>query len=856
MKISNSVYQGLLTSVISSVAFFAFAATITAQSCGDFVTYETEYDEVADVDYEVEVRQPIENCANPFNADSPDPFLYNLVIEGTSITPGSVVTIPVGVNLRGNFTIDIESSGGLVVKNLVLFRKDSPDYYRIRYSRGSTISLENPVSGEYVAVLTYMELMVSQETSWWQQLIGNLFGEVAHAYFPDHMLVVAVPFTVIVEEQPPAGASSVLFLPGIQASKLYMPGGLVSGLDTVWPPDELFNMDVRNLRMTEDGQSIEDIGTYDVLESVLGLGSIYAGFLDFLDAQKSTNFPIADYTAFPYDWRYDVYSVATEDVKYRDGTFKNLRNEIIRLADGSHTGKVTIIAHSNGGLVTKAFMSEYQDELAGKIDRIILIGSPQLGTPKAIGALLHGYDETAGLTGTFKHGVDVREVINNMPGAYGLLPSEAYFEAMSEPMITFDDSATTEPYRNQYGSEISSYAAYLNFLKGNDGLSRDMSDNLAIPVRLNANMVDSAASLHRTRLDNWVAPDSVEVIEIVGTGLPTMKSVEYREVIEKKCFLGLFSCEDVVEMKPYASLTKYGDKTVAQISAESYFDSKSTYFVDLIRIRQGIPVLGTRYDHANLTEASKIQQLILSILNDTDESSEFITTQSPVFDDVYDIELMDSPVRMLATDSMGRKTGIDIENGEEVLRLEIPNSDYFEFGGTKYLVIPSDTDRVTELFGEDYGGYTLTVATLNESDEQEIKSQLKNATVTPTMVARYEKDAGEYSTVLTDLEGDGIYESETTLDGDEITPPVVEVSYQMLIDKVKVLSLGKAKEKVLLTLIKSAEAASKKKQKIAKKLEITLLALVQSTVKQYQKKRYLSSEEANDIIELINELKK
>jgi len=164
-------------------------------------------------------------------------------------------------------------------------------------------------------------------------------------------------------------------------------------------------------------------------------------------------------------------------------------------------------------------------------------------------------------------------------------------------------------------------------------------------------------------------------------------------------------------------------------------------------------------------------------------------------------------------------------------------------------------DRVTELFGEDYGGYTLTVAQLNEGDIQTIESQLRNATVTPTMVAKYEKTDGSYSTLLTDLEGDGVFETEVQLDGTPILPPPTEVSYDSLRTLVKALMLNKSREKVLLSLIHSAETLSKKKSKIANKLEVAALKLAEKTVQQYQRKQHITAEQADAIIKMITQLR-
>ena len=101
-----------------------------------------------------------------------------------------------------------------------------------------------------------------------------------------------------------------------------------------------------------------------------------------------------------------------------------------------------IIAHSNGGLLAKALLTELKNRnIENKVDRVIFIGTPQLGTPKAIGTILHGYDQTDSLGGIVTNAHTAREVINNMPGAYGLLPSEGYFMNSTEPVVSFENSS-------------------------------------------------------------------------------------------------------------------------------------------------------------------------------------------------------------------------------------------------------------------------------------------------------------------------------------------------------------------------------------------------------------------------------
>jgi pimeloyl-ACP methyl ester carboxylesterase len=655
----------------------------------------------------------------------------------------------------------------------------------------------------------------------------------------------------------PTGASSVLFLPGIQASRLYKANFAGDGNDQVWPPNALFNEDIYDLSMDVNGVSAEQIYTGGIMETAPGGTPVYAGLKNFLDNLK-TEGTIDDWTPYAYDWRYAVTDVAQNGTRYSD-VIKDAVVEIENLAEGSLSEKVTIIGHSNGGLLAKAIMRRLEEEgKANLVDKVVLLASPQLGTPKAIGTMLHGYDQTDPLGGFFMDGQIVREVINNIPGTYGLLPSEKYFEGLDVPLVTFKDTAVTAPYRQTYGATISSFEDYVRFLQGEDGFDRDFNNPISVPAKANAGMLDGALSMHEDKLDSWVAPDGVEVTEIVGTGLSTMKSVEYREVVEDRC-LGAgpaMVCTEESEIKPYAVLTKYGDATVVQRSAEAYGGEKKKYFVNLAEIKKEF--LTSNFEHYNITEAQPVQDLLDTILTSTTtENNQFISTAHTEFNDSYDIEMIDSPVRILVTDTSGNQTGVALVNGEAVVKQGIPGSQYFEFGDTKYLLVPKGINRTTKLDGEDYGGYTLTTATLGADDVQEVKTILVNATTTPDLIAEYSNTNSEFSTVMTDEDGDGEVDYEMSLDGEIIKEEVVVVTYPLLVATVEGLNLSKSRKQALLLLIKSADYYGSKvpTKPLYLKLEDALLQSARDLVKLYEKKRYLTTIEAADLQIMIQVLK-
>jgi len=159
----------------------------------------------------------------------------------------------------------------------------------------------------------------------------------------------------------PDGNANVLFLPGVKASYLYKNGFL--GEDQLWPPN-YFGDDVSELALDENGESLEDVYTKDIIEQLPFTGkNIYKSFAEKL-AELKENRDINDYNLFAYDWRKNV-----EDIEVIE--------EIEKLVVTSQNKKVTIVAHSNGGLLAKDVMRKLEE--MGRtdiIDKIIFVGTP------------------------------------------------------------------------------------------------------------------------------------------------------------------------------------------------------------------------------------------------------------------------------------------------------------------------------------------------------------------------------------------------------------------------------------------------------------------------------------------------
>jgi pimeloyl-ACP methyl ester carboxylesterase len=287
--------------------------------------------------------------------------------------------------------------------------------------------------------------------------------------------------------------SSVLFFPGLMGSRLYVKSlGLENQL---WEPNR--NADVKKLFLNAVGQSVlNGIYTKDIINKTnLALGlplvdrSPYKNFSTFMDNLVKDKI-ITAWRTSPYDWRFAPDTLLQmNDI--------DLQNMIVDLAKKSKTKKVTLISHSNGGLLIKQLMIRLrQVQLEHLIDKIIFVALPEYGTPQAITSLLFGHEQSIGAGLILKTAI-AKALGQNMPTAYSLLPSDRYFSNPELSIRVKDQILTT-------GSTLHTFLQAYS---------------------INSVLLGKAESLH-DRLDNWTPPISVPVFQIVGTGLVTVSGLQ------------------------------------------------------------------------------------------------------------------------------------------------------------------------------------------------------------------------------------------------------------------------------------------------------------------------------------------
>ncbi|HBV01436.1 MAG TPA: hypothetical protein DEF00_03535 [Candidatus Taylorbacteria bacterium] len=651
--------------------------------------------------------------------------------------------------------------------------------------------------------------------------------------------------------------SSVAFIPGLEASRLYKEGILFE--DKLWEPNN--NHDVAELALsTTTGESVNaGIYTRDVLDEPLGFpiaGNIYKEFIARMESLVADGV-INAFEPLPYDWRFDVRDVAVGDIALQDGASYAMVSRIEALATSSETGKVTLITHSNGGLVAKELLSELARlGKAGLIDRVIMVAAPELGTPDAVLQLLHGSEFFLGLPSREA----TRELGENMKSAYALLPSREYFTRqgapLMRPMVEFSTTTdVTEEFRTLYGDSISDYDSLRRFLRGEDGSRAEpATSEVDVPNVLKENFLSNAEEYHGAA-DTWTPPSGIPVIEVVGWGLATPYGIKYASARKRVCNENNSAClmTDVLDPEPLDTFE--GDATVVVPSAEALQGER--YYVDVYRYNK-VPGNLNR-EHKNILEINSLQDLITALIKNESTSTlpAFISSTRPEITDADKRVRLSahSPVLLHLSDSLGRHTGpVPNTNPDSDFKLveeQIPNSYYWRIGEGQYAGAGGDATTTVTLYGSGLGTFTIDIEELlgGEVATTTIFEDIPTATTT---VATLEA-GGSVSPVLSlDIDGDGNTDAEVTPGG-----LTAEELVGIVKGLIKTLELPPKKEKELLKRMDKLEKElmkERKKERLEKLKTKQAFAKVFRLISLYEKKKLLTAGEATELITMLENI--
>jgi pimeloyl-ACP methyl ester carboxylesterase len=545
-----------------------------------------------------------------------------------------------------------------------------------------------------------------------------------------------------------ACCSSILFLPGLEASRLYegqfMPFGLGTSTTRLWEPLSYGN--VQSLYLNGDGSSISpSIYAGDLIDIALFTKGIYYKLIRYLDGMVKDG-SVAEWEPFAYDWRQPIQDVVDGREK-RATTTESLLETVKNLAARSKTGKVTIIAHSNGGLVAKYLVKTLADMgNADFVDKVISVAVPYLGTPQAIPGLLHGSDQSIAFGLVLSEYV-ARGLGVNMASAYSLLPSKEYFNKVNNPVITFSSSTVTGVNNGSYPLKITDFAGQYGFIADSKNgrmiasTTGTTTTDTALALKGNLSLMDAAQALHDI-LDPFSWPSSIARWAIVGWNRNTASGVAYSERI--KCPASWIGLPCMPRPVHEEIMTPLGDGTV--IAPSAMFNAGTVAAVDL---RAASAEAHVGIDHSSILESSTTLALIGAMMKSdagsptaaASASSSGPTSSSTLLAQIQNIPGVTvgepkigteptylvisthSPVELHVYDRFGNHTGTVPLPGASVAGASVEDGLYTSFEenipgsnfsstdeGDSYVYLPDDGQKYeVEIQGTGVGEFTLDV---------------------------------------------------------------------------------------------------------------------------------------------------
>ncbi len=654
---------------------------------------------------------------------------------------------------------DVNIWGSKIVDNNIGIRIEPHQIFQVRNRSGAEygiggignaleVSLQpNPsfivsnsslVSNSSKGIENYSEYPAIAHNNWWGSVQGPLtygsnriIGDVSY----DPWLLSA-PVEEVVDKIEIC-CSSILFIPGLQSTKLY------NSSEKLWEP--MNNGDVQGLFMNENGSSTDtSIFVGDPIMKAYGMVGVYSSFVDFLNSLNAGDV-ISESKVFGYDWRKSVAEVVAGREKLATTTV-SLIETVKDMASKSKTRKVTLIAHSNGGLIAKYLVKTlYNMGLDHLVDQVISVAVPYLGTPEAIIALLHGDDQEIA-NGFLENNSTARELGRSMPSAYGLLPSKEFFQIIFSPTIAFASTSVEGVNSGTYPKEINSYQGQTDFLVDNfQGRINPEIKDTSKPIKVN-NALLAAADVIHSLIDPFSWPTALTRWGIVGWNLATTRGLIYSNEI--KCKIPILNqyCENILNHSNESTIM--GDGTV--VTPSSSYGSGQLISVNLASTSQ---TENSKKSHFNILESSTTQAVIKKIITHKTKSPEFIlppgtSLGEPDYNNEPSFLTVSthSPVELHVYDSQGRHTGLiptplSFEPGfVTAYEDKIPGSSYKRFGNDddpeSYVYLPDiDSEKYSIVMkGTDLGAVTFEVERQGGSRPKE-KVTFSNFPVTSLTVA-------------------------------------------------------------------------------------------------------------------------
>lgn len=515
-----------------------------------------------------------------------------------------------------------------------------------------------------------------------------------------------------------------LIIPGTLATEIY------KGEDKLW-------VDLIRLIATNNDRFMDPLGFNEdatPLDNSLTLGNVldkpdakYDYSKGLIDEFKNQNYILNNQIIFfPYDWRMDISKNASV----------SLKNKIDILTE-QKSNKINIIAHSQGGLLIKRLLYEYP-EYNNKINKLIFVGTPHLGSPKSFKVLREG--DQLGVKLYKILGLDPEEIIRiskNMPSIYQMLPSPEYFNHYSGYWGKLDRNLF-EPNKKV----IFDYSTTKQKLKD---------------AGFNSYLLDANDEFHSFEYDQFnFTGTGIDVYNIVGCQTPT-----YGGVIQKSLW------NDKILWEP-------GDETVPLKSATNIINVKTIYSLDAT--------------HSTMLTQEGVRQNLVNIITGSDLPTPGITDNITECHFNGQTVSAHSPVELHVYDQLGRHVGPTPGDGFEN---QIDGIGYEIIGEQKFAFLPEGSNYTIKLEATNEGTFDFYSSQIQEGQTLNT-TYYNNIGITSQSKAKIDLNTTNDQIIQLDTNGDGVVDENVlpsaVLVGEEVDDLVAPISTSTLVG-----TMGQAK---------------------------------------------------------------
>lgn len=285
------------------------------------------------------------------------------------------------------------------------------------------------------------------------------------------------------------GGRSMIDIQSQDLPVIYAPGFLGSeiscGADKVWMPSAP-PIRLAPIALAPDGQTEGACPTAGptgkAVEKFLS-SDVYGHAEKWLQALD----PKGGWSVFGWDWR----KAPQDSLQRLDARITTLLEHDLPRQQGAT--RVTLAGHSYGGLLIRTYLDT--PAYAERVARVLTVGSPYWGAPKPVMPLAFGI-ESAGFSplDLFIGNEEMRAFMQTIPGAYHLLPSDAF-----------------GPWFSRGGA-----------MQDQDGVSAFLWQ-----VGASREKFATARQHHRENIDGFFDDDGrIDVRAVVGVGLMTVQGID------------------------------------------------------------------------------------------------------------------------------------------------------------------------------------------------------------------------------------------------------------------------------------------------------------------------------------------